>query len=131
MAFTNSGEAAALEAYIQQDDYMNDNRGTYAGKYDILSPWRGRWDVKLTQDYKIGGSKVIQFNLNMLNLTNMFNSDWGIIKLPTSTQPIGVSVDPATSTPIYSFDVNQKETFSSDYSLNSRWQIQGGLRFIF
>ncbi len=131
MTFTNSGEAAALESYIQQDDYMNDNRGAYAGKYDILSPWRGRWDVKLTQDYKIGGSKVIQFNLNMLNLTNMFNSDWGIIKLPTSTQPIGVSVDPATSTPIYSFDVNQKETFSSDYSLNSRWQIQGGLRFIF
>jgi len=128
---SEADQRAALEAYIQQDDYLSANRGSYAGKYDALSPWRGRWDVKLTQDYNFGGGKKLQFNLNMLNLGNLFYKEWGIVKLPTSTQPIGVSVDTATSTPTYSFDVNQKETFTDDYSLNSRWQVQGGLRFIF
>lgn len=128
---TEAEQRAALEAYIQQDKYMSANRGSYAGKYDILSPWRGRWDLKLTQAYSLGGTKKLQFDLNMLNLTNLFNSDWGVVKLPFSTQPIGVSVDQATSTPTYSFDVNQKETFTGDYSLQSRWQVQGGLRLIF
>jgi len=128
---TEAEQRAALEAFIKQDDYMSANRGKYAEKYDVLSPWRGRWDLKLTQGYSLGGSKKLQFDLNMLNLTNLLNKDWGVIKLPTSSQPIGVSVDQATSTPTYSFDLNQKETFTGDYSLQSRWQVQGGLRFIF
>ena len=131
MNFTGPGQAAALEAFIQQDDYMSERRGEIAGKYDILSPWRGRWDVKITQDYHLKGTQKIQFNLNILNIGNMFNSEWGVVQLPVSTQPIGVSVDPGTLVPTYSFDVNQKDTFTSDYSLVSRWQAQAGLRFIF
>ena len=52
-------------------------------------------------------------------------------KIPTNTQPLGVSVDPATGTPTYTFDTNLKNTFSQDFSLLSRWQAQIGLRFIF
>ncbi len=131
MNFAEAGQREALEAYIQQDDYMSERRGEIAGKYDILSPWRGRWDLKLTQDYNLKGTKKIQLNINVLNIGNMFNSEWGVVQLPVSTQPIGVSVDPSTLTPTYSFDTNQRETFTSDYSLVSRWQAQAGLRFIF
>jgi len=138
LAMNFSGDAAeqtlqknALEAYIQQDDYMSENRGEIAGKYDILSPWRGRWDLKLTQDLNLNGTKKIQLSINMLNIGNMFNSEWGVVQLPVSTQPIGVSVDSGTLEPTYTFDTNQTETFTSDYSLISRWQAQAGLRYIF
>ena len=131
MNFAEAGQAEALEAFILQDEYMSERRGEIAGKYDILSPWRGRWDLKLTQDYNLKGTKKIQLNINVLNIGNMFNSEWGVVEIPVSTQPIGVSVDPGTLVPTYSFDVNQKETFTSDYSLVSRWQAQAGLRFIF
>ena len=60
----------------------------------------------------------------------MINSDWGVIQQPNSIQPIGVSVDDA-GVPTYSFDGTLTETFGYDSSIESRWQMQFGLRYIF
>ena len=49
---------------------------------------------------------------------------------PTTTQPIGVSVD-AKGVPTYTFDTTLKNTFTPDPGLISRWQLQVGLRYIF
>ena len=122
----------ALEQFIQQDDYLNDNRGDYAEKYGILSPWRGRWDVKVLQDYnfKVGEkTNTIQLSLDILNFGNLLNSDWGVIELPVNDQPIGVTVGEDNS-PVYTFG-DQTRTFTNDFSLDSRWQAQVGLRYIF
>ena len=126
-------QRVALEAYIQQDEYLRERRGSYAEKYAILSPWRGRWDIKLLQDYDIqigDRTNTIQLSLDILNFGNLLNSDWGVIEIPVNDQPIGVSVD-NTGTPLYSFDVSQTRTFANDFSLDSRWQAQVGLRYIF
>jgi hypothetical protein len=37
----------------------------------------------------------------VLNIGNFLNSDWGVVQVPTSVQPIGVSVDPTTKVPTY------------------------------
>lgn len=138
--YTFTGDAAeqeaqrqAFEAYIQQDDYLSENRGSYAEKYGILSPWRGRWDVKLLQDYnfKVGEkTNTIQLSFDILNFGNLLNSDWGVIEMPVNDQPIGVTVGD-DNIPVYSFGTDQKRTFGYDFSLESRWQAQVGLRYIF
>ncbi len=123
----------AYELYIQQDEYLRDRRGSYAEKYAILSPWRGRWDVKFLQDYdfQIGDrTNTIQLSLDILNFGNLLSSDWGVIEVPVNDQPIGVNVD-NTGTPVYTFDTSQTRTFANDFSLDSRWQAQIGLRYIF
>ena len=128
-------QRAAFEAFIQQDDYLSERRGGYTEKYGILSPWRGRWDVKLLQDYDFqvgnGRTNTIQFSLDILNLGNLINSDWGVIELPVNSQPVGVTVDPNTNTPTYTFNTAQTTTYTNDFSLDSRWQAQVGLRYIF
>ncbi|MFD1096649.1 TonB-dependent receptor [Salegentibacter chungangensis] len=139
-SYTFTGDAseqetqrAALESFIEQDDYLSENRGQYAEKYGILSPWRGRWDVKFLQDYnfKVGEkTNTIQLSLDILNFGNLLNSDWGVIERPVNDQPIGVSVD-ENNNPVYSFDPDQESTFAYDFSLQSRWQAQVGLRYIF
>jgi len=125
----------AYNAFIEQDDYLSTHRGKYMERYAILSPWHSNIDLKLTQSYKLKGAQKVQFNLNILNLGNLFNSDWGVVKLPTSKQPVGVSFSDVdgdgNDDPVYSFDTNLKHTFYNDYSLRSRWQVQAGLRFIF
>ena len=118
-----------MEAFIQQDEYLNENRGGYAEKYDILSPWYSRWDVRVLQDYILPNQNVVQVSLDMLNIGNFINSDWGVRQFPTNTQPIGVNV--ADGVPTYSFDTNLQNTFTNDFSLASRWQLQLGLRYIF
>ncbi|XMO86815.1 carboxypeptidase regulatory-like domain-containing protein [Algibacter sp. AS12] len=135
MQFSGAGDAAALENYIQQDDYLNGRRGQYAERYGALAPWRGRWDIKFLQDYNItvAGDKTntIQFSIDILNFGNLLNSDWGIIQQPNNVQPIGVSVD-GSGVPTYSFNGDQDSTtFGFDSSLASRWQAQVGLRYIF
>jgi len=133
MQFSGAGQAEAYEAFIQQDDYLSERRGDYVERYGALAPWRGRWDLKLLQDYNfnVGGGKTntIQLSLDVLNIGNLINSEWGVVQQPTSVQPVGVDVD-ASGVPTYTF-TGVTETFSYDTSLLSRWQAQFGVRYIF
>ncbi|WP_299367670.1 TonB-dependent receptor [Winogradskyella sp.] len=141
MNFSNSDMADNLDAYIAQDDYLSENRGSYAERYGALSPWRGRWDIKILQDFnfKVGEkTHTIQLSADVLNVGNLINSDWGVVQVPNSIQPIGLVTNPDGSlvlgpdgAPIYTFDGNLTETFSADVSLLSRWQAQFGVRYIF
>ncbi|HMC02336.1 MAG TPA: hypothetical protein VKN14_14950, partial [Flavobacteriaceae bacterium] len=133
MMFSGTGQAEAYEAYIRQDDYLSENRGKYMERYGALSPWRGSWDIKFLQDLriKISEDKVntIQFSIDILNFGNLLSSDWGVVEVPNNISPI--SVDTSGSEPVFTFDPSLTETFGYDSSLESRWQMQFGLRYIF
>lgn len=131
MQFSGAGQAEAFELYIQQDGYLSEHRGEYMERYGALAPWRGKWDVKFLQDYTFNNDNKIQFSVDILNVGNLINSDWGVIQAPTTLSPVGVSVDPNTSIPTYTFDQNLTTTNAFDASLLSRWQAQFGLRYIF
>ncbi len=129
-----AAQRAALNDFIQQDDYLSERRGEYAEKYAILSPWYSRWDVRILQDFNLevaeGKTNTIQFSIDILNFGNLLNSEWGVRQFPTNTQPIGVFID-ENNQPVYSFDTELQETFTDDFSLLSRWQLQLGLRYSF
>ena len=135
MTFAGAGQAAAFDAFIAQDEYLNSRRGQYAERYGALSPWTAKWDVKIMQDYNFKVSSnsetknTIQFSIDILNFGNLLNSDWGLVQVPTNVQPIGVEV--VANTPVYKFTGTQTKTFNFDSSLASRWQAQFGLRYIF
>ena len=134
MQFSGAGQAAAFEAYIQQDDYLSDNRGSYMERYGALAPWRSRWDVKFMQDFNFnthGKKQALQFSIDVLNFGNLLNSDWGVIQEPKNKNPLAVTVDSATQIPTYTFNPDLKETFGFIAGLESRWQAQFGLRYIF
>ncbi|WP_282161859.1 TonB-dependent receptor [Ulvibacterium marinum] len=134
MQFSGPGQAEAFEAFIQQDDYLSDNRGGYFDRYGALAPWRSRWDVKILQDYNfnVTDDKIhtVQFSIDILNFGNLLNSDWGVVQQPNNLNPLSVSVD-ANNVPTYTFNPTLTDTFGFDSSLLSRWQVQFGLRYIF
>lgn len=130
MQFSGPGQAEAFEKFIQQDDYLSGRRGSYAERYGALSPWRGKWDMKFIQELKVSKTNAIQFSIDILNIGNMINSDWGLVQQPNAVQPIGVVVD-GTGNPTYTFNPDLKDTFVYDASLLSRWQMQFGLRYSF
>lgn len=122
----------AFNAFIEQDDYLSENRGGYMEKYGILSPWYSTWDLRILQDLNFGegdDKNTIQLSLDILNVGNLINSNWGVRQLPVNTQPVGVSV--VDGVPTYGFDTTLTDTFTDDFSLLSRWQAQIGLRYIF
>lgn len=129
MTFSGPGQAEAFEAFIQQDDYLSENRGSYAERYGALAPWRGRWDVKVLQDIKINDKNRLQLSLDVLNIGNLINSNWGVVEQPAFNQILGVTVDD-NNNPTYTFDPNLNSTFTANTSALSRWRAQLGVRYI-
>ena len=127
-----AAQRLALKTYIGQDENLSNLRGQYTKKYDYLSPWYSRWDIRLAQDFVLPNKQGIQFTIDILNAANLINSSWGVRQFASQTglaQPLGVSV--ANGTPTYEFATTQKSTFFNDFSLASRWQMQLGLRYTF
>jgi len=136
---TFSGDVAAQDAqrtafnsYIESDDYLSEHRGQIAEKYGSVSPWFNRWDARIMQEFGLSNGNNIQLSIDILNVGNLISPSWGVRQIATSTglaQPIGVSV--AGGVPTYSFDTSQVTSVFDDFSLNSRWQAQIGLRYNF
>jgi hypothetical protein len=79
--WTAAEQAAAFEAYIQQDPYLSQHRGQYMERGGLFLPMLKRLDVSLTQDVfkNIGGRRNAgQFRIDVLNFGNMLNSNWGV-----------------------------------------------------
>ncbi|SHG24237.1 TonB-dependent receptor [Flagellimonas flava] len=131
MNFTGPDQAAAFEAFIQQDDYLSDRRGEYAERYGAKAPWRGSWDVKVLQDIKLNDKNKFQLSLDVLNIGNLINSNWGVVDVQAFDQLLGVTVDPNTNEPTFTFDPNLRETFTANTFERSRWRAQVGVRYIF
>ena len=88
--------------------------------------------MRILQDVGVSVGNKFQISLDVLNLGNLINSNWGVRKRASNTglaQPISVSV--TEGEPVYSFDTDVKNTFYNDFGLSSRWQAQLGLRYIF
>ncbi len=128
-----AAQRAALKRFIAQDSYLNELRGSYTEKYGAESPWFSQADLRILQDFKFGASsKTLQLSLDIVNLGNLVNSDWGIRKYATTAgyfQPLSVSL--SGNRPTYQFDPSLTETFTSSPDLPSRWQMQFGIRYIF
>lgn len=129
-----SEQWAALDAFISQDDHLKDRRGKYAQRNGAMLPWHGQLDFRFMQDYNfnVGGKKnTLQFSIDVLNLGNMISSDWGVRQFASTPNPISVNGVDDNGTPWLQFNPNLKNSYIDDVSVNSKWQLQIGLRYIF
>jgi hypothetical protein len=130
-----AAQRAALKQFISQDEYLSERRGSYTEKYAGETPWFNQVDLRVLQDFIFRGTKsahTLQFSIDVVNLANLISSEWGVRKLNTNSgyfQPISVSL--SGNTPTYQFDPSLKQTFTASPDLQSRWQVQFGLRYIF
>jgi hypothetical protein len=79
--FTPADQAAAFEAYIEQDSYLNSHRGQYAERGAVFYPIVTRMDLSLTQDlfHSLAGHRHAgQVRLDITNFGNLLNHSWGV-----------------------------------------------------
>lgn len=127
---------ASLNKFIEQDDYLKENRGSIADRFGGVNPWFSNIDLRLLQDFALmlGGNKhTFQLSIDILNVANLLNSDWGVRQVANSaaTSPLQlVRFDP-DGAPVFNYKSAVTKTFTDDPGLKSRWQMQIGLRYIF
>ena len=126
----------ALNAFIEQDNYLKNHRGEIAERFGAVNPWYSNIDLRILQDYALSlgeTSHKVQFSLDILNVANLINSDWGVRKVATvsATSPLRFTGNfDDSGNPELDF-VGPAETYIDDPGLFSRWQIQAGLRYFF
>lgn len=89
--FTAAEQAAAWDAFIEQDEYLSANRGTYAERGGVFLPMQYRADLSVTQDLfttVAGRRNGLQLRADILNVTNLLNSDWGVSQRLVTAQPL-------------------------------------------
>jgi hypothetical protein len=130
-----------LNAFIEQDPYLSSHRGQIAERFGLVNEWWWNIDLRILQDFSfdMGTNRhTFQISLDFLNLPNLLNSSWGVRKVANSAavSPLlhvtegGVPQYTPDGDPILNF-TGPPETFIDDPGLNSRWQIQLGLRYLF
>jgi hypothetical protein len=146
-ALTPQEQSDLFFDYIEQDKYLRDHKGMYAGRNAAMMPWRNQFDFRFSQDLftDIGNRKnTLQFTLDIFNVGNLINKNWGIFKqvnapgilVPTNITSTGgaVTVGGAVK-PTFRLQSNGNapvtETFRDNNSITSTYYMQFGLRYIF
>ena len=129
------GTAQEWDAYIAGDDGLADNIGRTIPRNASRAPWRNFSDFRAAIDVPIARTNV-EFSLDIRNLFNLLNEDWGRIEFANFNELSPVEydgIDPATGKPIYELQFvaqNPENKFTVD-DLRSRWQMRFGARVTF
>lgn len=137
--YTADDQSRAFQQFIDNEDYLSENRGSYAERNGALLPWLTTIDLAFVQEvgFKVGETRQrFQFRADIYNFGNLLNSDWGVGDSPTNTSPVQFrSRNATTNTPVYRFSTVRgslpTEPLISSNSLSDVWQLQLGVRYIF
>jgi hypothetical protein len=141
----SAADYAILNALIENDKYLREHRGEYAERNMSAHRFESILDLRLTQDFFIemnsGKRNVLQFSLDIFNLGNLLNKEWGKMYQREDDRFnyalynfAGFAADGTTPTfTAVQYNDNQAYNGNLDDSglRSSRWQMQFGLRYIF
>ena len=136
--FTTEMQKDAFESFIRQDRYLRNHRGGYVERGSVFLPMVTRMDVSVTQDVVqsvMGKPNKLQFRLDILNFTNMFNSDWGRAWSFTSSSPLVPRPALADGRPVFRMRNIGNQLIARSFQRNTNvtdvWRIQLGARYTF
>jgi hypothetical protein len=136
--FTAAEQAAAWDAYINQDKYLSKHRGEYMERGALFYPMVWRADFSLAQDLftDIAGKRnTLQARVDIFNFTNFLNHDWGVAWRLVTTQPLTSPGVDSQGRATYRLRVinNQliSNTFERTASLSDVYRVQFSFRYTF
>ncbi|MDX9923628.1 MAG: carboxypeptidase regulatory-like domain-containing protein [Ignavibacteriaceae bacterium] len=124
-----------LNSFIENNDYLSSNRGKIAERNGASNPWRNILDFRLTQDIPdLWGMGKFQVSLDILNVLNLLNSEWGYDESVFSTYNTvtlkgKVTYEGKKNAPVYEFSKPARNVPWTINDLTSRWAMQLGVRY--
>ena len=133
-------QAAAFNDFINGNEYLNSRRGLFTERNAGRTPWNTQADLQIAHALPISkAGRYVTISLDVINLTNLLNRNWGIQTFSpntfNSTSSVGLvpTLFPQTQNqggwPVFTFE-HPGKPYSTDY-FNSRTQMQFGVRYTF
>ena len=142
--FTPAMQAAAWDAYISQDSYLNKRRGQYAERGGAFLPLVSRMDVSLIQSVFANvfeKKQTFEIRLDILNFGNLLNKNWGQSQHFVNLTPLIVATSaqggPANAAGQAQYTMRvingalMNHTFEKNAFLNDVYSFQLGLKYFF
>lgn len=147
-SMTASEQQNAFWNFVLDNKYLNNNRGNYAERNGYVGPWVNRFDMKLLQDiFTNFGTEhryTMQLSLDILNIGNLLNSNWGTYKIHGYGNSSGTNIYPLKyagtnenneSTYVLNAsgieEFNENAQWFKNVSTGSTWGCLIGLRLLF
>ncbi len=134
----DGSQRKAFWAFVEQDDYLKNNKGSYAEANAARSPWLNKIDLRLTQDFCVKTGSLnhkFQLSFDIQNLGNMLNSKWGNTMYCGNTNrvisPLTYAGTNAQGVPTYTMNTKMTETYKVYENYENCWRLQGGLKYFF
>ncbi len=83
MPFADNENKEAFWNFIQKDSYLSEHIGEYSKRGGAVMPWHHTLNFRFSQDFYVnvkGKRNTISLGLDVTNLANMLNRNWGNIK---------------------------------------------------
>ena len=135
---TVAQQYAQLDQYLANDAYLSTRRGTYAERNAARTPWTQQLDLRLIAKVPLTktGSQRLEVSFDFINLGNLLNREWGLQYFVPNLNNSGyalmdfVRIDATKNQPVYQFRNPTSTPWQTD-PINSRWQGQVGVRYVF
>jgi len=141
--YTPAQQATAWEAFINQDAYLTSRRGGYAERNAVFLPMVYRADMSISQDVgtRIAGRpNRLQIRLDILNVTNLLDHDWGVSQDFVTTQPLRFFSVDANGAPTYTLATVGGQLITHSFqkvvstaqqpAILGVWRMQLGVRYM-
>ncbi len=138
--FSEQAQRDLFDAYIDQDDYLSGQRGQVSERNGAIAPWVHRFDFRIAQDINFTKTEKnrLQLTIDILNIGNLFNSDWGVPQVPFQSNPLNFRGVNDSGEPVYRLNTipgtSDFPTTTYRSSLNvlgNAWRMQVGVKYIF
>lgn len=136
VALTGDALATAwsqLNSFISKDDLLKENRGKVLDRNNGQLPWVNQLDFRLVQKIPVpitdGINHSVEFSLDIQNVLNLLNKEWGVEKILTNDKPLVFKGWDGNKAKVYFDGATLTDPFKNNP--NSRWFIQFGARYNF
>ncbi|WP_203256566.1 TonB-dependent receptor [Hyunsoonleella ulvae] len=124
-----------LNNFIERDPYLRERRGQVAERNGARTPWNHELDMKLEYGLSLKNGDAISLSVDMLNVFNFINKDWGrLVFVPNVVNSSFSLLDfrgIENNEPQFQFNIPEgTEPYVTDL-FNSRWRAQLGIKYSF
>lgn len=124
-----------LNSFIENDPYLSERRGKLAERNGARTPWNHELDMKLEYGLKFKNGNTLSLSVDMLNVFNFINKDWGrLVFVPNVVNSSFSLLDfkgIENNEPQFQFNIPEgTEAYVTDL-FNSRWRAQLGVKYSF
>jgi hypothetical protein len=124
-----------LDNFINNNDYLRENRGSYAERNGGRTPWNHQLDVKFVLNIPFKNNDNLQVSFDVFNVLNLLNKNWGRLVFVPNVVNSNFNLlefqGVQNNQPVYQFTLDENAKPWVLDVINSRWKAQLGLKYQF